>query len=138
MIPHSYLVPSAYTMNIPPPSSKKSRELQTNYSNMLASSLICLMMSNICRKKSRMFPNNPCYPSDMYDSSTVFVIDNSINNTYTSLSLIINCKKYNFAVLLNTPDDLVYLYQLVQRRGIPYHISNWFTSPKAYRNTWLY
>ena len=56
----------------------------------------------------------------MYEPDTNFVIVNAINDTYTSTPLNISCKKCNSAVLLDTPDDIAYLYRLAQESPLLY------------------
>lgn len=67
-----------------------------------------------------MKQNNPCYLFGMYEPDTNSVIVNAINDTYTSKSLNISCKKCNSAVLLDTPDDIAYLYRLAQESPLLY------------------
>ncbi len=50
----------------------------------------------------------------MYEPDTDSVIVNAINDTYTGIPLIISCEKCNSVVLLDTPDDIAYLYRLAQ------------------------
>lgn len=73
-------------------------------------SLTCLMVSNIYVKKNILKQNNSCYLFGMYDFSIDSVIVNVINDTYIGLPITISCEKYNLSVLLDTPDDIVYLY----------------------------
>ena len=56
----------------------------------------------------------------MYEPDTDSVIVNAINNTYTSTPLTISCKKCNSYVLLDSPDDIAYLYRLVQKTPLLY------------------
>ena len=56
----------------------------------------------------------------MYEPDTDFVIINAINATYTSTPLTINCKKCNSTVLLDSPDDIAYLYRLAQENPLLY------------------
>ena len=44
----------------------------------------------------------------------------AINDTYTGTPLSISCKKYNSSVLLDTPDDIVYLYRLAHENPLLY------------------
>ena len=67
-----------------------------------------------------MKQNNPCYLLGMYESDTDSVIVNAINDTYTGTPLTISCEECNSAVLLYTPDDIVYLYQLAQEIPLLY------------------
>ena len=64
--------------------------------------------------------NNPCYLFSMYEPDTDSVIVNAINDTYTGTPLSISCKKYNSSVLLDTPDDIVYLYRLAHENPLLY------------------
>ena len=59
-----------------------------------------------------MKQNNPCYLFGMYEPDTDSVIVNAINDTYTGTPLTISCEKCNSSVLLDTPNDIVYLYRL--------------------------
>ena len=67
-----------------------------------------------------MKQNNPCYLFGMYEPDTNSVIVNAINDTYTGTPLTISCEKCNSAVLLDTPDDIVYLYRLAQDAPLLY------------------
>ena len=64
--------------------------------------------------------NNLIYLFGMYEPNTDSVIINAINDTYTDTPLIISCKKCNSAVLLDTPDDIMYLYRLAQHSPLLY------------------
>ncbi|MDU7633260.1 MAG: hypothetical protein E7K23_12990 [Lachnospiraceae bacterium] len=55
-----------------------------------------------------------------YESDTDSVIVNAINDTYTGTPLTISCEKCNSAVLLDTPDDIAYLYRLAQENPLLY------------------
>ena len=67
-----------------------------------------------------MKQNNPCYLSGMYEPDTDSVIVNAINDTYTGTPLTISCEKCNSSVLLDTPNDIVYLYRLTQDSPLLY------------------
>lgn len=67
-----------------------------------------------------MKQNNPYYLFGMYEPDTDSVIVNAINNTYTSTPLTISCKKFNSSVLLDSPDDIAYLYRLAQESPLLY------------------
>lgn len=67
-----------------------------------------------------MKQNNPCYLFGMYEPDTDSVIVNAINDTYTGTPLTISCEKCNSTVLLDTPDDIAYLYQLAQGSPLLY------------------
>ncbi len=67
-----------------------------------------------------MKQNNPRYLFGMYEPVTDSVIINAINDTYTGTPLIISCEKCNSIVLLDTPDDIVYLYRLAQETPLLY------------------
>lgn len=67
-----------------------------------------------------MKQNNPCYLFGMYEPDTDSVIVNAINDTYTGTPLTISCEKCNSSVLLDTPNDIVYLYQLAQENPLLY------------------
>ena len=67
-----------------------------------------------------MKQNNPCYLFGMYEPDTNSIIINTINDTYSSTSLTISCEKCNSSVLLDTPDDIVYLYRLAQDNPLLY------------------
>lgn len=64
--------------------------------------------------------NNRCYLFGMYEADTDSVIINAINDTHTGTPLTISCEKYNSSVLLDTPDDIVYLYRLAQENPLLY------------------
>ena len=78
------------------------------------------MVPNICGKETAMKQNNPCYLFGMYQSDTDSVIINAINDNYTDTPIIISCEKCNSAVLLDTPDDIAYLYRLAQENPLLY------------------
>ena len=67
-----------------------------------------------------MKQNNPCYLFGMYEPDTDSVIVNAINDTYTGTPVIKRKKKCNSAVLLDTPDDIAYLYRLAQENPLLY------------------
>ena len=67
-----------------------------------------------------MKQNNPRYLFDMYEPDTDSVIVNAINHTYTCTPLTISCEKCNSSVLLDTPDDIAYLYRLAQENPLLY------------------
>lgn len=67
-----------------------------------------------------MKQNNPFYLFGMFEPNTDSVIVNVINDTYTGTSLTISCEKCNSAVLLDTPDDIAYLYRLAQENPLLY------------------
>ena len=67
-----------------------------------------------------MKQNNPCYLFGMYQSDTDSVILNVINDTYTGTPLTINCEKCNSVVLLDTPNDIAYLYRLAHENPLLY------------------
>ncbi len=54
--------------------------------------------------------NNLIYLFGMYEPVT----DSIIVYTNDSVPTLINCQKYNSSVLLDNPDDIVYLYRLAQ------------------------
>ena len=78
------------------------------------------MVPSICGKENTRKQNNPCYLFGMYEPDTDSVIINTINDTYTGTPLIISCEKCNSAVLLDTPDDIAYLYRLAQENPLLY------------------
>ena len=67
-----------------------------------------------------MKQNNPRYLFGMYEPDTNSVIVNAINDKYTDTPLTISCEECNSAVLLDTPDDIVYLYRLAQESPLLY------------------
>lgn len=67
-----------------------------------------------------MKQNNRCYLFGMYEPNTDSVIVNAINDTYTGTPLTISCAECNSAVLLDTPDDIAYLYRLAQESPLLY------------------
>lgn len=67
-----------------------------------------------------MKQNNPSYLFGMYEPDTDSVIVNVINDTYIGMPLIISCEKCNSSVLLDTPNDIVYLYRLAQENPLLY------------------
>ena len=68
-------------------------------------------------------------------SAAGFVIINAINDTYTGTPIVISCEEYNSAVLLDTPDDIVYLYRLAQESPLLY--AELACNPVDYRNMWM-
>ena len=67
-----------------------------------------------------MKQNNPYYLFGMYEPYTDSIIVSAINDTQTSTPLTISCEKCNSTVLLNTPDDIAYLYRLAQENPLLY------------------
>ena len=67
-----------------------------------------------------MKQNNPCYLFSMYEPDTNSVIINAINDTYSGTPHTISCEKCNSSVLLDTPNDIVYLYRLTQDSPLLY------------------
>ena len=67
-----------------------------------------------------MKQNNSCYLFGMYEPDTDSIIVNVINDTYTGTPLTISCEKCNSSVLLDTPDDIVYLYRLAHENPLLY------------------
>lgn len=67
-----------------------------------------------------MKQNNPCYLFGMYKPDTDSVIVNTINDTYTGTPFTISCEKCNSTVLLDSPDDIAYLYRLAQESPLLY------------------
>lgn len=67
-----------------------------------------------------MKQNNPSYMFGMYEPDTDSVIVNAINDTYTDTPLTISCEECNSAVLLDTSDDIAYLYRLAQENPLLY------------------
>ena len=57
-----------------------------------------------------MKQNNSCYLFGMYEPDT----DSIVVYANDSDPFIINCQKCNSSVILNNPDDIVYLYRLAQ------------------------
>lgn len=93
------------------------------------------MVPSICGKKNTMKQNNPCYLFGMYEPDTDSVIVNDINDTYTGTPLTISCEKCNSAVLLDTPDDIAYLYRLAQE--VLCYMLNWLVNLMDYKNMWM-
>lgn len=67
-----------------------------------------------------MKQNNTYYLFGMYEPDTNSVIINAINDTYSGTPLTISCEKCNSSVLLDTPDDIAYLYRLEQESPLLY------------------
>ena len=67
-----------------------------------------------------MKQNNPCYLFGMYEPNTDSVILNVLNDTYTCTPLTISCEECNSTVLLDTPNDIAYLYRLAQESPLLY------------------
>ena len=67
-----------------------------------------------------MKQNNPCYLFSIYEPDTDSVIVNASNNTYVCTPFTISCEKCNSSVLLDTPDDIAYLYRLAQESPLLY------------------
>ena len=63
-----------------------------------------------------MKQNNFCYMFGMYepDTDSIVVYANDIK------PFIINCQKCNSSVILDNPDDIVYLYRLAQDAPLLY------------------
>ena len=98
----------------------KSRNCRPTITICLQPSLTCLMVLSTCGKEYIMRQNNPCYLFGMYEPDTDSIIINALNDTYTGTSLTISCEKCNSAVLLDTPDDIAYLYRLAQESPLLY------------------
>lgn len=60
--------------------------------------------------------NNLIYQFGMYKPDT----DSIVVYAYDSKPFIINCQKCNSSVILNNPDDIVYLYRLAQDAPLLY------------------
>lgn len=54
------------------------------------------------------------------NDSTAISKANAINDTCTGMPLTISCEECNSAVLLDTSDDIVYLYRLAQENPLLY------------------
>ena len=63
-----------------------------------------------------MKQNNPCYLFGMYEPVT----DSIVVYANDSKPFIINCQKCNSSVILDNPDDIVYLYRLAQDAPLLY------------------
>lgn len=63
-----------------------------------------------------MKQNNSCYLFGMYEPDT----DSIVVYANDSDPFIINCPKCNSSVILNNPDDIVYLYRLAQDAPLLY------------------
>ena len=63
-----------------------------------------------------MKQNNSCYLFGMYEPDT----DSIVIYTTDSNPFIINCQKCNSSVILDNPDDIVYLYRLAQDTPLLY------------------
>ena len=98
----------------------KSKNYRPTITICLQPSLICLMVPSICGNENTMKQNSPCYLFGMYEPDTDSVIVNAINDTYTGTPLTISYEKCNSAVLLDTPDDIAYLYRLTQESPLLY------------------
>ena len=79
-------------------------------------SLTYLMAPNIYGKKTLSMNNNFIYLFGMYEPDT----DSIIVYTNDSKPFTINCRKYNSSVILENPDDIVYLYRLAQDTPLLY------------------
>lgn len=60
--------------------------------------------------------NNLIYLFGMYEPDS----DSIVIYTNDSDPFIINCQKYNSSVILDNPDDIVYLYRLAQDSPLLY------------------
>ena len=60
--------------------------------------------------------NNLIYLFGMYEPDT----DSIVVYANDSKTFIINCQKYNSSVMLDNPDDIVYLYRLAQDTPLLY------------------
>ena len=60
--------------------------------------------------------NNLDFQFGMYDPATDSIIVNTSENTI----LIIRCKECNSSVIFDTPNDIVYLYQLAEETPFTY------------------
>ena len=60
--------------------------------------------------------NNLNFQFGMYEPATDSIIVNTSENTI----LIIRCKECNSSVIFDTPNDIVYLYQLAEETPLTY------------------
>lgn len=60
--------------------------------------------------------NNLDFQFGIYDSTT----DSIIVNTSENSSLVIRCKECNSAVIIDNPNDIVYLYRLAEEAPLLY------------------
>ncbi len=60
--------------------------------------------------------NNLNFQFGMYEPSTDSIIVNTCKNTM----LVIRCKEYNSFVILDNPNDIVYLYRLAEDYPLTY------------------
>ena len=63
-----------------------------------------------------MKQNNSCYLFGMYEPDT----DSIVVYANDSKPFIINCQKCNLSVILDNPDDIVYLYRIAQDNPLLY------------------
>lgn len=98
------------------PTSNKITELQTSYNNMLKAIIELLDGAKYLWEGDTMKQNNSCYLFGMYepDTDSIVVYANDIK------PFIINCQKCNSSVILDNPDDIVYLYRLAQDAPLLY------------------
>lgn len=98
------------------PTSNEITELQTNYNNMLSAIIELLEGAKYLWAENTMKQNNSCYLFGMYEPDT----DSIVVYANDSDPFIINCQKCNSSVILNNPDDIVYLYRLAQDAPLLY------------------
>ena len=79
-------------------------------------SLTYLMVLSISGKVVLTMNNNLIYLFGMYEPDT----DSIIVYANDSKPFIINCQKCNSSVILDNPDDIVYLYRLAQDAPLLY------------------
>lgn len=60
--------------------------------------------------------NNLNFLFGMYEPATDSIIVNAVENTI----LVISCKKCNSSVTYDSPNDIVYLYQLAEKTPLTY------------------
>ena len=73
------------------------------------------MVQNICGRETAM-NNNLNFQFGMYELTT----DSIIVNTGENAILTISCEECNSTVLLDTPNDIAYLYRLAQESPLLY------------------
>lgn len=74
------------------------------------------MVLSISGKVVLTMNNNLIYQFGMYKPDT----DSIVVYAYDSKPFIINCQKCNSSVILDNPDDIVYLYRLAQDAPLLY------------------
>lgn len=103
-------------ISISSPLRKRSPHYRPTRPICFLQALICQMVPGICGKETDIKNNHLNYQFGMYDPSTDSVIVNTSENSV----LVIRCQECNATIILNEPNDIVYLSRLAQETSLLY------------------